>query len=94
MSNHETVKRIRDAVKDVFDGWFDPVDVDRSIVHPDDDRGGWSPEAEAIVYFENGLNSGDYDSTGRVIDKWIEVSERLDMFMEPINGAVGAFYKV
>ena len=70
----------------------------REIVEQDtytgqDDPGGWSPEAVAIIHCESGIPSGLYNA--QLFEKWFSVSNELDgLFCEHINAAVIGVYEV
>ncbi len=61
-----------------------------NVINADDDAGGWSPEAHAIIYHVNGMPSIDY------IEEWAKVSQQLpDLFyVEAINPEVSAVYNL
>ncbi len=68
--------------------------VDRDIYASEDDPGGWSPSAKAIINCERGLiPDGSYDDSGCILEKWFKVSELLgDLFCEHINSCIIGVY--
>ena len=100
MSNQRTLKRVRAAIRKHF--WHalaedenDQV-IDRIINGAtflgEEDPGQWSPSAQVVVHCESGLPSGLYEPF--YSEKWYEVDNELgDLYHEPINSAVLAFYE-
>jgi len=73
--------------------------VDGAVYTGEDDPGQWSPNAVAVVHCESGIPSGLYDDTSDVQQMWIDIDEELrelghDIFVEDINAAVKAYYKI
>ena len=61
-----------------------------NVVNADDDAGGWSPNAHAVIYHVNGMPSIE------CIDQWAKVSQQLPDFfyVEAINSEVSAVYNL
>lgn len=89
------LKAIKDAIREVWGPEIATDDVlERSVYLPEDDRGGWAPYSEAVINFECGL-PGNYEPD--MIEAWMRVSDKVQekgypIYLEFINGAVGAFY--
>lgn len=67
--------------------------VEGSTYTGEDDPGGWSPNAVAIIHCEDEIPNGSYDDSGRILDMWFKVSELLgDLYCEHINAAVIGVY--
>lgn len=74
------------------------------IVHPDDDTGGWAPNALAVIYLEcDGRQPGDEYVIPTALDYWephgydncIRLSQEVGdgSYIEHINAAVAAVYE-
>lgn len=73
------------------------------IKHPDEDTGGWAPEARVIIYLEcDGRTQGDEFKIPTALDYWnphgfencLNLSEEVGdgSYIEHINAAVAAVY--
>ena len=69
--------------------------VERWIVSGEDDPGGWSPNAVAVINCEgSNIPDGSYDDSGCILEKWFKVSAILgDLYCEHINSCVIGVYR-
>jgi hypothetical protein len=100
-SKREVVKRYRKAAATLFDA--SKVEQEVYIRHPDDDTGGWAPEALAVIYLEpDGRRTGDafkiptaLDIYGEGWENAIRLAETAGVgYIEHINAAVAAVYEI
>ena len=85
------LKAYRKAVQEIF-GVSKEIAED-SIYLPEDDRGEWAPNSMTVVNFECGLPGAYEGDWCAVNDLVAEITGNRHLFMEPINGAVGAVYE-
>lgn len=105
MANKDRVQEVRDAVAEVFGEYMNPymtvqsdLDeevrkcVDRDIYSGEDDPGGWSRNAVAVIHCESGIPNGAYDN--HILEMWHEVCDKLPgLFVEHYNAAVICVYE-
>lgn len=99
--NNRELKAIRKAILDVFGGLLSysqrtPEEIiDGCTYLGSEDPGGWAHGAVAVVHLDDGLPSGEYSIDA--LEKWFEITRLLnerghDLFNEPVNAGVVAFY--
>lgn len=69
-------------------------EAEAAIVAARDDRGGWAPDADAIIYLENGdMMAAHLDYWGNGLEESCRFSDAVGRgFIEHINAAVCAVY--
>lgn len=99
----ETVDAYRKAAAKLFKA--NKVEQEIYIRHPDDDTGGWAPDAKVIIYLEPDMRrDGDearipsalnyWDERGRGIENCAKLGDEVGdgSYVEYINAAVAAVW--
>lgn len=98
MDKQKLLQAVRESICDTFKTGDESGDtllranLEKHVMLPDEDPGGWAPSACAVIHNEGLMIGGPTTSLG----KWIEASQRLyplGYFIDHVNEAVSAVYR-